>query len=165
MFSASQLSEEQKQALHRWAEEGASIADLQKRLQEEYEVKITYMDARFLVLDLGISIRAEESEGGDEPSGEPTGEPAPESSLLQEDEPAAPAGGGGKVSVTMDSVAVPGALVSGKVSFSDGESAVWMLDQMGRPGLDPDTPGYRPSQEDVMAFQKQLSELVRQQGY
>ena len=31
--------------------------------------------------------------------------------------------------------------------------------------LDTDTPGYRPSQEDIMEFQKQLSELVRKNGY
>jgi hypothetical protein len=39
-----------------------------------------------------------------------------------------------------------------------------MLDQYGRPGLDPDTPGYRPKQEDIVEFQKQLAEVVRKQG-
>ena len=71
----------------------------------------------------------------------------------------------GVVTVTMDSLALPGALVSGKVSFSDGETAIWMLDQYGRPGLDADTPGYRPSPEDIVEFQKQLAELVRKTGY
>jgi hypothetical protein len=40
-----------------------------------------------------------------------------------------------------------------------------MLDHHGRPGLDPDTAGYRPTQEDVIDFQKQLSEMVRKKGY
>ena len=71
----------------------------------------------------------------------------------------------GTVTVTMDGIALPGALISGKVTFSDGETAIWMLDQYGRPGLDPDTPGYRPVQEDVVEFQKQLSEMVRKKGY
>ena len=64
----------------------------------------------------------------------------------------------------MDHLALPGSMVSGKVVFSDGESGIWMLDQTGRPGLDPDTPGYRPSQEDVLEFQTQLRELIRKSG-
>jgi hypothetical protein len=39
-----------------------------------------------------------------------------------------------------------------------------MLDQTGRPGLDPDTAGYRPSQEDIMEFQVQLRALIQQSG-
>ncbi len=147
MFSASKLSEDQKTALHRWAAEGASIADLQKRLKDEFDLGVTYMDARFLVLDLGIELKE-----------------APKEEKKPEDEPAKPVPTG-TVEVTMDGIALPGALVSGKVVFSDGESAIWMLDQHGRPGLDPDTAGYRPSQEDVIEFQKQLSEMIRKNGY
>lgn len=147
MFSASKLSEEQKSALHRWAADGASIADLQKRLKDEFDLGITYMDARFLVLDLGIELKE-----------------APKEEKKPEEEAAKPVPTG-TVEVTMDSIALPGALISGKVTFSDGETAIWMLDQYGRPGLDPDTPGYRPTQEDVIDFQKQLSEMVRKKGY
>jgi hypothetical protein len=64
----------------------------------------------------------------------------------------------------MDSLTLPGALVSGKVTFSDGETAVWMLDQSGRPGLDPDTPDYRPTAEDIQAFQTQLRDLIQKSG-
>jgi hypothetical protein len=148
MFSASKLSDDQKSALHRWAADGASIADLQKRLKDEFDIGITYMDARFLVLDLGIQLQDAPKEEEKKP----------------EDEAAKPVPTG-TVEVTMDSIALPGALISGKVTFSDGETAIWMLDQYGRPGLDPDTPGYRPSQEDVVDFQKQLSEMVRKKGY
>jgi len=159
MFSAKQLTDEQKAALHSWAEQGASIAELQRRLKDEFGIGITYMDARFMVLDLGISIlEAKEEEGGDEVVAEGPGDGADGPA----DEAGPPSGG---VSVTMDSIALPGALVSGKVRFSDGETAVWMLDQYGRPGLDPDTPGYRPQPEDVAEFQKQLSELMRKQGF
>lgn len=152
MFSAKQLTEDQKTALHEWAAQGATIADLQKRLKDDFGIGITYMDARFMVLDLGIEIRDEKEE---EPKVE---EPKDEAA---EETAAAPTGG---VRVDLDSIALPGALISGKVTFSDGETAVWMLDQYGRPGLDPDTPGYRPSQEDIVSFQKQLSEMIRQQG-
>jgi hypothetical protein len=152
MFSASQLTEEQKQSLQQWAAEGASIADLQRRLKDEYSLTITYMDARFMVLDLGIEILEEKEEESDgKPEDETLVDAVPEMSA-------------GAVNVSIDSIAIPGAVVSGKVTFSDGETAVWMIDQMGRPGLDPDTPGYRPSQEDIESFQKQLSELMRKQG-
>ena len=64
------------------------------------------------------------------------------------------------MSVTLDEVTRPGAAVSGRIVFSDGEQGMWMIDQMGRPGLDTDTPGYRPSEEDLMAFEKELRRLL-----
>ena len=66
MFSASQLSEDQKNLLRQWAADGAPIADLQKRLTDDMGIGITYMDARFLVLDLGVEIQppVEESDEG-----------------------------------------------------------------------------------------------------
>ena len=149
MFSASKLTEEQKTALHNWAAEGASIADLQKRLKDDFEIGITYMDARFLVLDLGIELLDKT----------PKEEPKP---VVEEEVAAAAAPVPlGTVAVTMDSIALPGALVSGRVTFSDGETGIWMLDDYGRPGLDPDTPGYRPKQEDILEFQKQLADIVK----
>jgi len=150
MFSASKLTDDQKAALHRWAAEGASIADLQKRLKDEFGIGITYMDARFMVLDLGIELVEAPKEEEKKPEAE---------ELQAKPEPT------GTVTVEIDNIALPGALVSGKVTFSDGETGIWMLDQYGRPGLDADTPGYRPKQEDIVEFQKQLAELVRKQGF
>lgn len=146
MFSATKLSQDQKDALHRWAAEGATMSGLQKNLKEEFGIAVTYMDTRFIVLDLGIELREEEK---------------PEEKKPEEEIPKVATG---TVTVTMDTLALPGALVSGRAVFSDGETAVWMLDQSGRPGLDPDTPGYRPSQEDVMEFQKQLRDLIQKSG-
>jgi len=145
MFSASKLTEDQKNALHQWAAEGATISDLQRRLKEEFSLSISYMDARFLVLDLNIEIVEPKK---DEPKKEETVKPEAT----------------GTVTVTMDQIALPGSLVSGKATFSDGETAVWMLDQSGRPGLDPDTPGYRPVQEDIIEFQTQLRALIEKSG-
>ena len=119
--------------------------DLQRRLKEDFAISLTYMDTRFLVLDLGINLV----------------EAAVEELKLQEKLAPTPTG---MVSVTMDTLALPGALVSGKVEFSDGETAIWMLDQSGRPGLDPDTAGYRPSQPDIVEFQKQLRTLLESSG-
>jgi hypothetical protein len=145
MFSAKQLSPDQVAALHQWASEGASLSDFQRRLKDDFGFTVTYMDTRFAILDLGIELIEEPKE-----------EPKPE-------EKAAPIPSG-QVTVTMDTLTLPGALVSGKVTFSDGEKAIWMLDQTGRPGLDPDTPGYRPTQPDLVEFQQQLRALIQKSG-
>jgi hypothetical protein len=69
------------------------------------------------------------------------------------------------VSVSVDQVARPGAIVSGRVKFSDGKGAGWLIDQMGRPGLVPDEAGYRPSQEDIAEFQTALQEELARLGF
>jgi hypothetical protein len=145
MFTASQLTPEQKDALKQWAAEGATMPDLQRRLKEDFGHTVTYLDTRFLILDLGIELV-------EEPKLVP-----------KEEEKTAPVPTG-FVSTTMDTLTLPGSMVSGKVTFSDGETAIWMLDQTGRPSLDPDTPGYRPTQEDILDFQKQLRDLIQKSG-
>ena len=145
MFSASQLTPEQIASLHQQAAAGATMSDLQRHLKDEFGFSLTYMDTRFLILDLGIQL-IEEPKVEDKP--EVKAAPVPT----------------GKVTVTMDSLTLPGALVSGKVTFSDGETAIWMLDQSGRPGLDPDTVGYHPTKEDILEFQTQLRALIQKSG-
>lgn len=147
MFNAKQLSPEQVTSLKQRAADGASMSDLQRHIKEQFGQTLTYMETRLLVLDLGIRLIEETR---------PLEKALPETT--------APATTG-KVALTMDTLTLPGALVSGKVTFSDGQGAVWMLDQMGRPGLDPDTPGYRPSQEDIMEFQVQLRSLLQKSGF
>jgi len=166
MFSASQLSEDQKEQLRQWAAEGDSIADLQKRMREEMNLGVTYMDARFVVLDLGIEIVDEKALATEAAKAAEAAKEEPQDGgeVREAEVEVEPPLAGGGISVTMDQVAMPGALVSGKVTFSDGEKAVWMLDEYGRPGLDPETPGYRPAKEDIEAFQKQLTTLVRDAG-
>lgn len=145
MFSANKLTPEQKDALKQWAAEGATMSDLQRHLKDDFGHSLTYMDTRFLILDLGIELVETpkvEAKEDEKPTPVPTG----------------------FVTVTMDSLTLPGALVSGKATFSDGETAVWMLDQNGRPGLDPDTEGYRPTPEDIKEFQLQLRDLIQKSG-
>ena len=145
MFSTKQLSEDQTTAIRSWAEAGAQLPEIQLRIKDEFALSITYMDTRFVVLDLGIQLIEEKK---DEPALVSKVAPVPT----------------GTVTVTMDSIAIPGALVSGKAVFSDGESAIWMLDQTGRPALDPDTAGYTPNQADILEFQKQLRAHIESTG-
>ena len=163
------LTEQQKQDVRNWLAEGASLSDVQKRLREEHQVAMTYMDVRLMVLELGAPVK-------DKPQPKPVAAPAAadggdagevgvagEDDELPETAADAPAGG---VSVSVDRVVQAGALASGTVTFSDGVTAKWMLDQMGRLGLSSvSKPGYRPSHEDVQAFQVELQNKLASRGY
>ena len=151
-----QLTEEQKQQVIRWIAEGQKLADVQRRLADEFDVRLTYMEARFLIDDLQLT-----------PQDPP--EPAPAipaaagpQEILPPDSPNAPAGTTGKVALNVDEITKPGTLVSGTVTFSDGGKAVWYLDQAGRLGMNPDQAGYRPPEPDINEFQIALDkELTR----
>jgi hypothetical protein len=76
----------------------------------------------------------------------------------------APAGPGG-VTLELDRIMRPGTAVSGTVTFSDGVSGKWALDQYGRLMLDTGQKGYQPSAPDVQAFQRELQAQIQRQGY
>lgn len=78
---------------------------------------------------------------------------------------APPPGPGGSLKVDIDRIVRPGSVVSGTVTFSDGVSGKWALDQYGRLMLDTGQPGYKPSTPDVQAFQRELSAALQRQGY
>jgi hypothetical protein len=145
-----ELSEEQKLVIAAWIEAGAGLSEVQKRLKDELGVSMTYLEARLLVDDLRLRVKDPEKPAAakEEPS------------LLAPEPPSAT----GKVAVSIDQITRPGAMVSGRVTFADGEKAEWYLDTAGRLGLNPTTPGYRPSQKDVMDFQTELEKAARAQG-
>lgn len=144
------LNEEQKEAVTAWVEEGQSLSDIQKGLQEQLNINLTYMDVRFLLLDLGLDVK-------DKKENTPP-EPEPEADL----ETPEPTGG---VSIEVDRIMNPGALVSGTVVFSDGKSGSWSLDQTGRLALDMGDAEYKPSEEDVAAFQQELKGALEKKGF
>ena len=75
--------------------------------------------------------------------------------------------GGGNVTVSVDQVTLlPGALASGTVTFSDGVTGKWVVDQYGRPGFtEISEPGYRPSPGDAQAFMQELSLALQKRGF
>lgn len=144
-----QLNDEQKREVARWIEGGAKLSEVQQRLGEEFGVRLTYMEARFLVDDLSL-VPQEKNE------------PAPKQPEQPAAEESKPTGNG--VCVEVDAIQRPGALVSGSVTFSDGMSADWSLDQSGRFGMLPAQEGYRPSQADLAEFRKQLERELQRKG-
>ncbi len=144
------LSDEQKQAVTGWVGEGMSLAEVQRRLESDFDLKLTFMEVRFLIDDLDVEVV-------DKP------DPKPEADLSKAAEPE-PAPGG--VRVEVDKVQRPGAMMSGTVVFSDGNSMGWQLDQMGRLGLLPGPDKeYRPSEEDIAEFQVALQQELQKAGF
>ena len=74
---------------------------------------------------------------------------------------------GSTVAVEVDKVTLlPGALASGTVTFSDGVTGKWVVDQYGRPGFtEVSQPGYRPSPADGQAFMRELSAQLQRRGF
>lgn len=160
------LTEAQRQRVSDWISQGAKLAEIQNRLADELGIKVTYMEARFLVDDLKLVPKDAEPP---KPVTPPAPENKPETAPATTGEPSAEAAsaptGGGKVSVTVDQITRPGAIISGKVTFSDGQIADWYLDQTGRLGVVPKQQGYKPSAADVQDFQMSLQREVAKLGY
>jgi hypothetical protein len=165
------LDDNQKQQVAAWVEDGVKLAEIQNRLATEMGINLTYMEIRFLVDDLDLVPKEPDPPAPEEPTpstgDSPLEVPASSASTpqgeMEEGDRLRNAGSGG-VSVTVDSLTKPGSLVSGNVTFSDGNTAEWYLDQMGRLGLAPKTEGYRPSPADVQEFQTALEKEIQRAG-
>jgi hypothetical protein len=172
------ISDEMRQANKEWLNAGDSLADVQRKLKEKFDLVMTYMDVRLLVIEIGAEVQ-------DKPEPAPAKKPLPPKSaphanaegmdevadasdtLGVHDDPDAAADDAlnGTVSVAVDRVVLPGAMVSGSVVFSDGVKARWMIDRMGRFGLEPDVEGYQPSEMDLQEFQMELRSELARMGY
>ena len=185
-----ELTVQQKDEVAAWFVDGASLDEIQKRIKAEFGVHMTYLDVRLLVAELpqpeekeaggegDKTPRTEPPERGRDFAGEPDSRQGSEASgeaalppLQQEDTPTADDNASTEAqtvsapTVTIDALMIPGTLASGDVTFSDGQTGKWYLDQMGRLGLGGDLPqGYRPSPTDAALFQQQLMGLLQSKG-
>jgi hypothetical protein len=163
-----QLTDEQKKKVAEWLDEGVKLSDIQSRIGTEFGVKLTYMEVRFLIDDLKLQVKDPVVEVPPEPPAPAAGAVPGDPALPAEAELVPPEGGPAgpsAVKITTDTLARPGTMVSGGVTFSDGQKATWYLDQMGRLGLASETKGYRPSQEDLMDFQASLQNEMAKMGF
>jgi hypothetical protein len=172
------LNPEQKKTVSDWVAAGDGLSAIQKKLSEQFGISMTYMDVRFLVDDLNLKLKdavptadaSDVSKGAPAPAaaaekGEKKGflDKAKEKLGLSGDPDAAQDEPPSGVRITVDKVSLnPAALASGTVTFSDGVTGKWMVDQQGRPGLlDVSKPGYRPSQADAQAFMQELAAALQ----
>jgi hypothetical protein len=167
------LDDAQRSKVGEWIAQGMKLSDIQARIASELGLKMTYMDVRLLVDDLKLTPKDAETakpvsdmlETAAALPPEPRASSiAPPSAATSGSQPAA-SGPASTVSIQVDQLARPGAVVSGKVKFSDGNMAEWYFDQMGRLGLIPQKPGYRPPQSDLQQFQSLLDSELSKMGF
>ena len=166
------LDEMQKAEVAGWVAAGDSLDAIQKRIKAEWGIHLTYLEVRMLVAELpqrtdpppeeetaegdaGEKPSTEEGTGGGEGDG---ADAAGAEGQTPEDAPA------GEVSLSFDAVIDPRYLASGSVTFSDGKSGRWILDQYGRFGLAGLPEGYQPTPEDARNFQMKLVGELRARG-
>jgi hypothetical protein len=159
------LDEAQRKKVGEWISQGLKLSEIQNRLLSELGLKLTYMDVRLLVDDLKLTPKDPETKSV--PAAASTLNSAPAASARGRTAPGtAPAAAGGQgVKLNVDQVTRPGAVVSGTVTFSDGNKAGWYLDQSGQLGLVPEVANYRPPQTDVQQFQIALDEELSKLGF
>lgn len=173
------LTPEQTAAVTSWVAAGDNLSAIQKKLIEHFKVSLTYRDVRFLVDDLNLALKdpAPKIDTSDvtktpgaatsaKPAAPAAGEAAADAEDFAESADELPAGAS-TVSVSVDKVVLtPGALASGDVTFSDGVTAKWIVDNQGRPGFTKvSQPGYRPTPADGQAFMQELSAALQKRGF
>src|ERR1035441_9094127 len=114
------LDEAQRKKVAAWVAEGLKLSEIQNRIVSELGIRMTYMDVRFLVDDLKLTPKDVERPktvagtltGAGTPP--PAGTPSLNQPAAAGLKPAEPPVGGGTVSVSVDQIARPGAVASGK---------------------------------------------------
>ena len=135
--------------------QGKSLSEVQRLLAEEHDLNMTYFDLRMLASELKVNWDKQEDK-------KTVTEAASSGSLLGE-QPQEEAGAAGSTQVTVDKVTRPDALMSGTVKFQSGASGKWFIDHSQQLGLAPDPGSDKPSQEDIVEFQKELQKVMRGQ--
>ena len=157
------LTDQQKEAVKNWVAEGRGVSEIQRLLSSEFGIDMMYIDVRFLIDDIGAQIPSSGENAADSAQeASPVDAEGPQSGSAGENEAQAenPGESSGGVRVTVSPIQRPGAVMSGDVVFSDGGMAEWVLDNSGRLGLNPSTPGYTPPQSDLPEFQQKLREAL-----
>jgi hypothetical protein len=190
------LTPEQKTTVATWVAAGDNLSAVQKKLLEHFKLTLTYRDVRFLVDDLELTLKdpapkadvsdvskstpaqkpaaapaaaaAEPTElppddGSEFPEGDDADLPPEDAADLPPADPTAPS----TVTVVVDKVTlIPGAIAGGSVTFSDGVTGKWIIDQQYRPGFtEISQPGYRPSPADAQAFMQELGRAMQARGF
>jgi hypothetical protein len=159
------LDDTQRKKVAGWIADGMKLSEIQNRLASELGVRMTYMDVRLLVDDLKLTPKDIEPPKPVAPMASPAAAPPQKSpSALKVENTPAPENSVSGISVSVDQLARPGTVVSGKVTFSDGKKADWHIDQTGRLGLAPQEAGYRPTAGDVQQFQIALEAELSKLG-
>jgi len=139
------LTTDQITTLKEKVAEGAQLNELQNIIKTQFGHNLSFMETRFLISDLDIQIITPEPAAPSEPT-EPISTdsaPAQTEALNQKNIPES------SVSVEIDQIEQPGSYVSGSVTWSDGQTGQWLINQEGSLDLKMGTPDYQPLTEDM----------------
>lgn len=133
--------------------EGLSLADIQKLIEEKFQKRMTFLDVRLMASSLDSIDWEKEAEK--ENVVEETEEDNVEEDKADAESDAADTDG--KCVVELSKLVKPGAVAHGSVKFPSGASGNWILDQMGRLGME-NAEG-EPTEDDLKAFQEELQKI------
>jgi hypothetical protein len=155
-------NEERKPIVTQLLKEGRSLSEIQDHLRKENGDSITYMELRLLLSEMPDAKLPEK----ERPKTVMPSPSAPSASAAAKSSAAAqePESVGGKLSISVDQVPAPGAMLSGYARFSSGAKAHWFLDEMGRLGLEPELGASKPTQKDMQEFSTELRRMLQQTG-
>jgi hypothetical protein len=158
-------NEERKPIVAQLLQEGRTLSEIQDYLRKEKGDSITYMELRLLLSEMP-DVKLPEKEPLKTVAPPPTaasagGKPTSKEGKAGTERPASPSG---KLSISVDQVPAPGAMLSGYARFSSGAKAHWFLDEMGRLGIEPELGSAKPTQPDMQEFSTELRRMLRQAG-
>ena len=135
--------------------EDVSLSEIQKLIEEKFKKRMTFLDVRLMASTLD-SIDWDE-EAAKETAAEKAEKEAAESEKELEESDTANEVSGGKCIVELSKLVKPGAVAHGSVKFPSGASGSWILDQMGRLGME--KAEGEPTEDDLKAFQMELQKI------
>jgi hypothetical protein len=154
-------NEERKQVVKELLGKGQSLSQILDYLHKEKSDTITYMELRLLLSEMPDTKLPEKEVRKTVPP--PESLPsigAPKDAVVAGGD--APAGG--KLSISVDQVPAPGAMLSGYARFASGAKAHWFLDETGRLGLEPELGSGKATQKDMQEFSTELRRMLQQTG-
>jgi hypothetical protein len=142
-------NDERKPIVKQLLQEGRSLSEILDHLHREHNDHLTYMELRLLLSEMPDTQLPEKEA--------PKPPPAPAAA-------AAPAAATGKLSISVDQMPAPGAILSGYARFGSGAKAHWFLDELGRLGVEPELGSGKPTDADMKEFTSQLRTLLQHAG-
>ena len=153
-------NEERKPFVKQLLAEGRTLSQIQDFLRTEKNDSITYMELRLLLSEMPDAKLPEKEllKTVLPPALPPSAGAGAKPAALGAEKAA------GKLSISVDQVPAPGAMLSGYARFSSGAKAHWFLDEMGRLGLEPELGSSKPTQPDMQEFSTELRRMLQQTG-
>jgi len=147
-------NEERKPIIRNLLQQGQSLSQILDFLHKEKSDPITYMELRLLLSEMPDA-KLPEKEMPKTTLPPPVATP-PAAGKEQ------PAPAAGKLSISVDQMPAPGAMLSGYARFSSGAKAQWFVDEVGRLGLEPELGSGKPTQKDMQEFSAELRRMLQQ---